>query len=292
MSSAPAVFIVADSGSTAPSLVIGGLTMLERRLARGRAPRRAARAGRLRRRAAAPSARPSLSSAWPEGSGAAARRSRGARRRAPRCAPRRLRPGCRPGARARRGAHPHVGRRSQGPVCARAPRRRRSRRRAHAPDRGGQHHSSVRRRRAIWVRAGGRNFAPAVEALIASPSPDCRVVIEAGDLGAVRRCARSASARRMPSRCPAMPTPRTRPRSPDRRRDARGRPDDLAGGARRARSFARRRPSRFSSGAAQARALRARQDARGARRRHGGGRRRLDHGARWLDRRGLRRTHW
>src|SRR3981189_1237601 len=37
-------------------------------------------------------------------------------------------------------------------------------------------------RRAVWVRAGGRNFAPAVEALIASTSPDCRVVIEAGDL--------------------------------------------------------------------------------------------------------------
>jgi DNA polymerase-3 subunit delta len=37
-------------------------------------------------------------------------------------------------------------------------------------------------RRAVWVRAGARNFAPAVEALIASPSPDCRVVIEAGDL--------------------------------------------------------------------------------------------------------------
>src|SRR5882757_597670 len=37
-------------------------------------------------------------------------------------------------------------------------------------------------RRAVWVRAGGRNFAPAVEALIASASLDCRVVIEAGDL--------------------------------------------------------------------------------------------------------------
>ncbi len=37
-------------------------------------------------------------------------------------------------------------------------------------------------RRAVWVKAGGRNFAPAVEALIAFPSPDCRVVIEAGDL--------------------------------------------------------------------------------------------------------------
>jgi len=37
-------------------------------------------------------------------------------------------------------------------------------------------------RRAVWVKAGGRNFAAAVEALIAAPSPDCRVVIEAGDL--------------------------------------------------------------------------------------------------------------
>ena len=37
-------------------------------------------------------------------------------------------------------------------------------------------------RRAVWVKAGGRNFAAAVEALIAASSPDCRVVIEAGDL--------------------------------------------------------------------------------------------------------------
>jgi DNA polymerase III subunit delta len=37
-------------------------------------------------------------------------------------------------------------------------------------------------RRAVWVKAGNRNFAPAVEALLQSPSPDCRVVIEAGDL--------------------------------------------------------------------------------------------------------------
>src|SRR5437667_9492147 len=37
-------------------------------------------------------------------------------------------------------------------------------------------------RRAVWVKAGGRNFAPAVEALLAAASPDCRVVIEAGEL--------------------------------------------------------------------------------------------------------------
>jgi DNA polymerase-3 subunit delta len=37
-------------------------------------------------------------------------------------------------------------------------------------------------RRAVWVHAGSRNFVPAVEALLAASSPDCPVVIEAGDL--------------------------------------------------------------------------------------------------------------
>ena len=37
-------------------------------------------------------------------------------------------------------------------------------------------------RRAVWVKAGGRNFAAAVEAVLATPPTDCRVVIEAGDL--------------------------------------------------------------------------------------------------------------
>ena len=37
-------------------------------------------------------------------------------------------------------------------------------------------------RRAVWVKAGSRNFAAAVEAVIAAASPDCRIVIEAGDL--------------------------------------------------------------------------------------------------------------
>jgi DNA polymerase-3 subunit delta len=37
-------------------------------------------------------------------------------------------------------------------------------------------------RRAVWVKAGSRNIAPAVEALLALPSSECRVVIEAGDL--------------------------------------------------------------------------------------------------------------
>ena len=37
-------------------------------------------------------------------------------------------------------------------------------------------------KRAVWVKAGSRNFAAAVEALVGAPPVDCRVVIEAGDL--------------------------------------------------------------------------------------------------------------
>lgn len=36
-------------------------------------------------------------------------------------------------------------------------------------------------RRAIWVKAGGRSFAPALEALLDAPPADCRIVIEGGD---------------------------------------------------------------------------------------------------------------
>ena len=38
-------------------------------------------------------------------------------------------------------------------------------------------------RRAVWVKAGGRNFVEAVETLLAAPpAADCRIIIEAGDL--------------------------------------------------------------------------------------------------------------
>jgi DNA polymerase III subunit delta len=37
-------------------------------------------------------------------------------------------------------------------------------------------------RRAVWVKAGSRNIAPAVEALLGAGIAECRVVIEAGDL--------------------------------------------------------------------------------------------------------------
>src|ERR1700734_2420864 len=36
-------------------------------------------------------------------------------------------------------------------------------------------------RRAVWVKASGRNIAPALEALLALRTIECRVVIEAGD---------------------------------------------------------------------------------------------------------------
>jgi DNA polymerase III subunit delta len=58
-------------------------------------------------------------------------------------------------------------------------------------------------RRAVWVKAGGRNFTPAVERVLAAPpGADCRIVIEAGDLkrNAPLRaaCERSASAAAVP----------------------------------------------------------------------------------------------
>ena len=37
-------------------------------------------------------------------------------------------------------------------------------------------------RRAVWVKAGGRNIVPAVEAVLRRPRPIAGVVIEAGDL--------------------------------------------------------------------------------------------------------------
>ena len=37
-------------------------------------------------------------------------------------------------------------------------------------------------RRAVRLRAGGRNLVPALEPVLANPAATCRVVIEAGDL--------------------------------------------------------------------------------------------------------------
>ena len=57
-------------------------------------------------------------------------------------------------------------------------------------------------KRAVWVKAGNRDFVRAVEALIAAPPVDCRVVIEASDLrrgGALRTlCERARNAVAIP----------------------------------------------------------------------------------------------
>jgi len=57
-------------------------------------------------------------------------------------------------------------------------------------------------RRAVWVRSGARNIAPAVEMLLKATAPDCRVVIEAGELrrNAPLRtlCERAANAAAIP----------------------------------------------------------------------------------------------
>ena len=37
-------------------------------------------------------------------------------------------------------------------------------------------------RRAVWVRAGGKNFVGSVEPVLVAPPTDCRIVIEAGEL--------------------------------------------------------------------------------------------------------------
>ncbi len=71
-------------------------------------------------------------------------------------------------------------------------------------------------RRAIWVKAGSRNFAPAVEALVASPSPDCRVVIEAGDLKRSAPAARALRARQECRHAALLSRCRARSDSPDR----------------------------------------------------------------------------
>ncbi len=75
-------------------------------------------------------------------------------------------------------------------------------------------------RRAVWVKAGSRNIAPAVEALLALRAIECRVVIEAGDL---RRNAPLRSLCEKAKNAAALPCYAdygARPRTADRQRDA------------------------------------------------------------------------
>ena len=145
-------------------------------------------------------------------------------------------------------------------------------------------------RRAVWIKAGSRNFAAAVEAVVASPPVDCRIVIEAGDLkrNAPLRaiCEKAKSAAVLP--CYADNERDLDPAH--RRRDARRQAHHRARRARRARVTDRRRSPGVAERDPQARTLCPRQGSRRAGRRDRGRRRRLGAGARRGGRRRLRRA--
>ena len=117
-------------------------------------------------------------------------------------------------------------------------------------------------RRAVWVKAGSRNFAAAVEALLKAAvaglprgdrgrRPQAQCAVARGDR-ARRQCGGAA----VLCRCGA------RGCAPDRRRDARRRPLDRSRRPRGAAAAARRRPPGLTQRGAQARAVRTRPRAR------------------------------
>ncbi len=61
-------------------------------------------------------------------------------------------------------------------------------------------------KRAVWVRPGSRNYAPAVDAALKQDGADTRIVVEAGDLAKSAPCASSASAQPRRWRFPATRT--------------------------------------------------------------------------------------
>ena len=135
-------------------------------------------------------------------------------------------------------------------------------------------------KRAVWVKAGGRNFAAAVEAVLATP---------AGRLPHRHRGRRSSPHRagalalreiEIRRRHRLLRRHRARSGPPGRRRDEAGQARHRARRARRARVADRRRPPGLAQRDPQARALRPRQGPRHARRRARGRRRRLGAGAR------------
>ena len=144
-------------------------------------------------------------------------------------------------------------------------------------------------RRAVWVKAGSRNIAPAVEALLGAPMAECRVVIEAGDL---RRNAPLRALVERAKNAAALPcyadSERDRARLIDQEMRAAG--PTLCRGARALDPLARRRP-RGVAHEDRKLALYARRSRTGWRRgRHRGGFRRLGAGTRRHRRCGLRRT--
>ena len=110
-------------------------------------------------------------------------------------------------------------------------------------------------RRAVWVKAGSRNIAPAVETVLGLPASECRVVIEAGDL---RRNAPLRVLCERAKNAAALPCYADTERDLARLIDSEMRVADAYAQARRARyaySAARRRPRGVAQRAAQARAL-------------------------------------
>ena len=144
-------------------------------------------------------------------------------------------------------------------------------------------------RRAVWVKAGSRNFAAAVEAVVASPPADCRIVIEAGDLRRTAPVRAICEKAKCAAVLPCYRRHRARSDPAGRRRDARRQAHHRARRARRAGLADRRRPPSLAERDPQARALRPRQGSRRAGRCDCGGGRRLGAGARRRGRRGLRR---
>ena len=89
-------------------------------------------------------------------------------------------------------------------------------------------------RRAVLVKAGNRNIAGAVEAVVKAPSNECRVIIEAGDLQQERAVTRAVREGQGRGGAALLRRRRARSRPPDRRRNARGGADNRARCAREA----------------------------------------------------------
>ena len=110
-------------------------------------------------------------------------------------------------------------------------------------------------RRAVLVRAGARNISAAVETVIAAPSNECRVIIEAGNLSKSAPLAhpvREGQGRRRPA---LLCRRRARSDSADRRGDAQQHSHHCARCARGADVAFGRRPARLAKRDPQARAL-------------------------------------
>ena len=110
-------------------------------------------------------------------------------------------------------------------------------------------------RRAVWVKAGNRNIAPAVEAVLGAARRRMPRRHRGRRSAPQRAAARAVRARQERGGAAVLCRQRARPGAADRRRDARRRLDPDARSARAADPVARRRPRRLAQRDPQARAL-------------------------------------